>query len=106
MRRIFLLIAITFLLQSCYSYKSVEVNPQTMAIGQVYKIERKNHKTAKVTFTRNADSAIVVWNNRVEEQIPLKDIKRAGERKFSWVKTALWYPITVITFLVLLIYTM
>lgn len=103
MKKICLLIAVTLLLQSCYSYKRVEVNPKTMAIGQVYKIQR-NHKISKVIYTSAADSAIVVLNNKVAERIPLKDITQARERKFSLVKTLVWVPVTIIGITVLFIY--
>ena len=65
MKKTFLMLIITFLLQSCYSYKQAEINPKTMSLGSVYKIER-NDKTTKVVYTSNADSAIVVMKNGVE----------------------------------------
>lgn len=86
MRKICLLLGITLLLQGCFSYKKAEINPKTMAIGQMYKIER-NHKTSKVMYTGNADSAIVVLKNGKEERIALKDINSVRKRKFSIVKT-------------------
>ena len=103
MRKLFLLFAISFFIQSCCSYKSVDVNPQTMVIGQVYKIERQ-HKTTKAVYTRNADSAIVVLKSGVEEVIPLKDITKAREQKFSLAKTLVWVPVTIIGLSVLLLY--
>jgi uncharacterized protein YcfL len=101
MRKLVLLFAI--LLQGCYSYKSVDINPKTMVLGQVYKIER-NNKTSKVTYTSNADSAIVVMKNGVEESIPLKDIIKARQQKFSVINTFLWYPISVVGLAVLFLY--
>ena len=103
MRKISLLLGIVLLLQSCYSYKKVDINPKTMALGQLYKIER-NHKTTKVIYARNADSAIVVLKNGVEEHIPLKEITKAREGKFSLAKTLLWVPISIIGLTVFFIY--
>ena len=103
MKKICLLLGISLLLQSCNSYKSVEINPKTMVLGEVYKIER-NHKTSKVIYTRNADSSIVVLKNSVEERIPLKDITSARERKFSLAKTLVLIPITIIVITVSFIY--
>lgn len=103
MKKICLLLGITLLLQSCYSYKKVEVNPKTMVLGQTYKIER-NHKTSKVIYTSNADSAIVVLKHGVAERIPLKDITSAREGKFSLAKTLVWVPIAIIGITVLFIY--
>lgn len=103
MKKTCLLLGIALLLQSCYSYKSVEINPKTMVLGQVYKIER-NNKTSKVIYARNADSAIVVLKHGVEEQIPLKEITKAREGKFSLAKTLVWLPISIIGITVLFIY--
>lgn len=93
------------LLQSCFSYKPVEVNPKTMVIGQIYKIER-NHKTSKVTYVSNADSAIVVSKNGKEERIAVKDITKARQRKFSTLKTIALVPaiLAVITLIIILTY--
>jgi hypothetical protein len=103
MKKTSLLLVFAFLLQSCYSYKTVKINPKTMVLGQVYKIER-NHKTSKVTYTGNADSAIVVLKNGVEEQIPLKEITTTRQQKFSLAKTLVWVPVTIIGLTVLFIY--
>ena len=93
MKKISLVLGIALLLQSCYSYKKVAVEPKTMVIGQTYKIER-NHKTSKVVYTSNVDSAIVVLKHGAEERIPLKDITSAREKKFSIVKTIVFVPAT------------
>lgn len=103
MKKIYLLLGMAILLQSCYSYKPVEINPKTMAIGQVYKIEQ-NHKTSKVTYVSNADSAIVVAKNGKEERIAIKDITKARKRKFSLAKTLVWVPITLVAMTALLVY--
>ncbi|MDI1316745.1 hypothetical protein [Flavobacterium sp.] len=95
MKKISLLLAITFLLQSCYSYKKVNINPKTMVIGQTYKIVR-NNKTTKAVYTQNADSVIFVLKNGYEERIPIKNITSAKEKKFSLVKTVLLVPVTLI----------
>ncbi len=103
MKKISLLLGIALLLQSCYSYKKVAVDPKTMVIGQTYKIER-NHKTSKVVYSQNADSAIVVWRNGAEERIPLKEITKAQQQKFSLVKTLVWVPISLAAITALFVY--
>lgn len=103
MKKIGLLFGILILMQGCYSYKSVEINPKTMVIGQLYKIER-NHKTTKVTYTSNADSAIVVTLHGVNEQIPLKEITKVRQGKFSLGKTIALFPVVLIGLSVALIY--
>lgn len=103
MKKIYLLLGMTILLQSCYSYKSVEVNPKTMILGQTYKIER-NHKTSKVVYTQNADSAIFVMQHGVEERIPIKNITSAKAQKFSLAKTLVWVPVTLVAVTALVVY--
>lgn len=105
MKKICLLLGITLLLQGCYSYKKAEINPKTMAIGEMYKIER-NGKTSKVMYTSNADSAIVVLKNSKEERVPLKDITSVRKRKFSVVKTIALVPITMAAITTLFVYSM
>ena len=100
MKKISLIIGITFLLQSCFSYKRVEVNPQTMVIGQKYKIEQ-NHKISKVVYKGFSDSSIIVTKHWKELQIPLKEITTARKRKFSLVKTIALVPITIASIVLL-----
>lgn len=104
MKKICLLLIALLLLQSCFSYKKAEINPKTMAIGEIYKIER-NHKTSKVMYTRNADTAIVVLENGKEKQIPLKDINSVRKRKFSLAKTISLVPITMAALTGLFVYS-
>ncbi len=93
MRKLYLLLAITFLFQSCFTYKH-EVDPNAMVAGKTYKIKHKN-KSSKVIFKSIADSAIVVTKDFEEAKIPLKDIKGIKKRKFSIVKTVV-YPLGVV----------
>lgn len=106
MRKIALLLGILFLLQSCVSYKQVDINPKTMALGQDYKIDRVNHKMIKGNYTQNADSAIVVYRNGAEEKILVKDITRVRAKKFSLVKTIALYPIVVLGLAGIFVYGM
>lgn len=95
MRKVFLLLAIVFLVESCYSYKNMDLDPSKMVAGKKYKIER-NHKNYKVTFNSLKDSSIVVTRkNWTKEEIPIQDITRIRKRKFSIVKTAA-LPLTIV----------
>lgn len=93
MRKLFLLLAIVFLLQSCFSYKAMDNNPSKMETGKTYKIER-NHKYSKVVFHNTKDSTILVSKNFKEQQIPIKDITSIKKRKFSIIKTVA-FPLTI-----------
>ncbi|UPT72160.1 MAG: hypothetical protein M0D53_07885 [Flavobacterium sp. JAD_PAG50586_2] len=74
MRKLFLILTVVFLFQSCYSYKAMDNNPSKMIEGKRYKIER-NHKNYKVTFNRLTDSSIFVTRkNFMKEEIPITDI--------------------------------
>ena len=66
MKKMFLLLAMLVLLQSCFSYKAMENDPSKMEAGKTYKIER-NHKYAKVVFYSIKDSTILV-NEKFEEK--------------------------------------
>jgi hypothetical protein len=97
MKKLFLVLGIAFLLQSCFSYRH-ETDASAMVVGKKYKIER-NHKTRKFFYTRATDSAIVVSKSRngKEVQIPLKEITGIRKKKFSAVKTIALIPITAAT---------
>ena len=85
MRKLFLLVAISFLLQSCFSYR-IDTKPNEMIVGKKYKIQRGN-KSSKVLVKSINDSTVVVMKNWEEKQIPLKEITQAKKRKFSVIKT-------------------
>ena len=95
MRKLFLLLAIVFLFQSCFSYRH-KADPGSLVAGQKYKIER-NHKTRKFFYTRTADSALVVSKSRYgkEIQIPLNEVTGIRKRKFSALKTIALIPATM-----------
>ncbi len=95
MRKLYLLVAIAFLFQSCFSYKAIDNDPSKMETGRTYKIER-NRKYSKVVFHAIKDSTILVSKNFEEQQIPIKDITGIKKRKFSIVKT-IGLPLAVAT---------
>ena len=94
MKKLFLLLAIIFLFESCYSYR-IDTKPTEMIVGKKYKIKRDN-KTSKVLIKSINDSAVVVMKNWEEHQISLKEITQAKKRKFSIVKTVA-LPISIAT---------
>ena len=99
MRKLYLLLAVAFLFQSCFTYRH-EVDASAMIVGQTYKVKHKN-KSSKVIFKSTTDSAIVVTKDFEEAKIPLQDIKSIKKRKFSWVKT-IGMPVAVVGGLTLL----
>lgn len=93
MRKLYLLLAIAFLFQSCFSYKAMDNDPSKMEAGKTYKIKR-NHKYSKVIFHNVNDSMILVTKDFEKQEIPIKDITSIKKRKFSIVKTVV-YPLAV-----------
>nr|WP_294774539.1 hypothetical protein [uncultured Flavobacterium sp.] len=98
MKKVFLLLAMLVLFQSCFSYKAMDNNPSLMETGKTYKIER-NHKYSKVVFYSIKDSTILVNENFEEKQIPIKDITNIQKRKFSIAETV-GFPLLVVAGLV------
>jgi uncharacterized membrane protein YukC len=93
MKKIVILVALAFLLQSCFSYR-IDTKTTDMIVGKKYKIQRDN-KSSKVTIKSINDSTAVVMTTRLEEtQISLKGITQVKKRKFSIVKTFA-LPITI-----------
>lgn len=93
MRKLTLLLALAFLVQSCYSYR-IDTKPTDMIVGKIYKI-KTNHKTSRVTIKSINDSSVVVRKRNFEEkEIPLNQITQAKKRKFSIVKT-IALPVTI-----------
>lgn len=86
--KIIILIAISLLLQSCYSYKNIDKN-SNLAMGKKHKINQSN-KYEKVRLLSSTDSTITVINNKnIETTISIKEIKTIKKRKFSVGKTAI-----------------
>ena len=102
MKNLLLLLSISFLLQSCFTYREADINPSTMIIGEKYKITT-NHKISKVILKSISDSSIVVIKNWKEQQIPFKEITNIRKRKFSVVKTIVLPPIVAATIVALFI---
>ena len=98
MRKLFLFLAIVFLLQSCFSYKAMDNDSSKMETGKTYKI-KQYHKFSKIVFHTTKDSIILVSKDFKEQQIPIKDITNIKKRKFSIIKTAA-SPLTVAAVLI------
>lgn len=93
MKKLAVVVALTFLFQSCFSYKAMDNDTSKMEEGKAYKIE-SNHKYVKVVFHSIKDSSIVVTKDFEKKEIPIKDITKIKKRKFSVVKTTV-YPLAV-----------
>ncbi len=95
MKKLLLVLSISFLLQSCFSYKEASRDPTQMVLGEKYKI-RTNQTVFKVVLISVSDGLLVVQKNKNELQIPLQEITSLKKRKFSLVKTISIIPLTAI----------
>lgn len=80
------LLVILFLLQSCTSYKTIDLNKTPLKLGETYKI-RQEDKFIKGKLRTIYDSTITVVVNKNEKVILLSEVKEIKERKISTVKT-------------------
>lgn len=93
MSKFLLLLALTFLAQSCFSYKDYNTSPGNMEAGRKYKIQR-NNKSEKVVVRSINDSTAIVSKGSHEKTILLSEITKVKTRKFSTVKTIALVPAT------------
>lgn len=81
------LLIVSFLLQSCYTYKAISIKETPLLVGKKYKI-READKFVKSKIIIANDSVItVVEGGNVEKDIYVKQIKEIKVREFSVLKT-------------------
>lgn len=95
MKKTILFIIISVFFQSCFSYKAVENNSSQYQVGKYYKIKQKE-QFEKVKIIRSNDSILVVNHKFEEKEIDLKTISKVKKRKFSYFKTLILPPVTLI----------
>lgn len=95
-KSIIILIAIPLLLQSCYSYKTINPSCSYLTVGKTYKIEQQN-ELEKVKIKSFTDSTITVVKNDTLKTIPRNSITTIQEKQLSAGGTMiLVIPITTI----------
>lgn len=80
------LIAISFLFQSCYTYKTIDLKENALYRGRNYKISQTD-KSEKVELQFVNDSALIVSQDNIQKTIPISKITEIKEGKFSTPKT-------------------
>ncbi len=80
------LIVISLLLQSCYTYKAIDLNETPLVVGKNYKI-RQDTKFVKSKLQTVSDSTITVLEGEIQKNIPISQIKEIKESEFSVLKT-------------------
>ena len=86
-KRIFLL-SISILLQSCFSYKSVNYND--IAIGKKPKVEVKGvgGTNSKGRLVSRNEQTLILESNGALQKIPVSEIYEMNVRKFSFLKSS------------------
>lgn len=90
MKKRLLLLVISIVLQSCFSYKVVENNSSQYEIGKSYRV-KQGKKDDIIRITSKTDSTLVVWSKFETKTVAIDEISKVEKRKFSIVKTVL-YP--------------
>lgn len=80
------LLVVSFLLQSCYTYKATSIKETPLLVGKNYKI-RQDDKFVKSKLKTVTDSVITVMEGKVEKDIYVNKIKEIKVQKFSVLKT-------------------
>jgi hypothetical protein len=83
-KTIIYLLVISFLLQSCYTYKTVELNNTQLVVGKEYKITQE-YKTETAMLMDVNDSLVCVTDYKNEKGIPISSIKKMERRKPTFV---------------------
>lgn len=102
MKKKFLFLTISILLQSCFSYKAVENNSSQYEIGKSYRVKQGN-KDDIIRITSKTDTTLVVWSKFETKTIKIDEISKVERKKFSIVKTVL-LPVSIVAGLLLLFF--
>jgi hypothetical protein len=80
------LIVISFLFQSCYTYRTIDLKDTSLVVGKNYKI-RQDTKFVKSKLNSVNDSTITVLEDYTYKSISISKIKEIQEGKISTLKT-------------------
>lgn len=80
------LIIFAFLLQSCHSYKSIDLKETKLIVGKNYQI-KQDTKFVKVKLEKVSDSTLTVLEAHTQKDIAVSEIKEIKVKQFSTLKT-------------------
>jgi hypothetical protein len=80
------LLVILFLLQSCTTYRTIDLSKTPLKLGEMYKI-RQEDKFIKGKLRTIYDSTITVVVDKNEQIILLPEVNEIKQRKISALKT-------------------
>jgi len=97
------LLIFSFLLQSCHSYKSIDLKETKLVVGKNYQI-KQDTKFVKVKLEKASDSNLTVLERNTSKDIAVSKIKEIKVKEFSTVKTVvLLVGITLTTIVIVTI---
>ena len=89
MKKLLLLMSLSILLQSCFSYKAVDYKRNAIQISQEVKVQTNNQESYKGRFVSVNEDEISIISNTNGQQIaiPHASILYVGTKSFSALKT-------------------
>ena len=88
MKKITLLLLISFLFQSCFSYRTLDYNKIAIEKKQKFEIEKLDSSKLTGRLVTKNDKSITLENNRGIQTVEKSDIQQIKVRKFSIIKLA------------------
>lgn len=79
-------VIISFLFQSCYTYKTIDLKEAPLIVGKKYKI-RQESKFIKVELKSANDTIAAFSDNNQAINIPITEFQEIQEKKISPLKT-------------------
>ncbi len=79
------LIVISFLFQSCYTYRAIDLKDTSLVVGKNYKI-RQDTKFVKAKLETVNDSVITVLESKTYKDIPISKINEFKVSKILTLK--------------------
>lgn len=98
MKKIILFLClISLLFQSCYTYKTVDLQKDKIVENKKYRLYLEGSVMKKVTVNAVSDNSITVFDNRHRlVQIPFSEIKVIKKRRLSIGKTVAFTAGTIV----------
>jgi len=80
------LLVFSFLLQSCQTYKDIDITKTKLVVGKTYQI-KQDTKFVKVKLEKVNDSTLTVLEGNATKVIAVSEINEIKVKKFSTLKT-------------------
>ena len=101
MKAILLLLTSCILFTSCFSYKNIDIASTNILIGKKYKIETLDSVKIKAKVISVSDNSLSLQKKETQTEIPFSEIETIKIRKFSYLKTAGVFVVSVVSIFLL-----